>query len=180
MNPSPDHVDSWRRLSSYLHAHWRAVVTRGSFDLSQAFGVTAAVAARHSLNVHLHFVAVLAEKLRTAGIRVDLASFLNAMHVSSPHPEITLLVADADVRGGGLRSYTPEVSVLRAGEEVQSALWMHLEHPVAVKICWLKQGAPVSEPEGFPWHPARQRKIVKLSPYEGDTRPLVARRDLRI
>jgi hypothetical protein len=51
---------------------------------------------------------------------------------------------------------------------------------VAVKICYLKGGAPVREPAGFPWHPTRQRKIVKLSPYKGDIEPQVARRDLRI
>jgi hypothetical protein len=55
-----------------------------------------------------------------------------------------------------------------------------LLNPLAIKVCYLKSGAPVREPEGYPWHPTRQRKIVKLSPYKGDTRPLVARRDLRI
>jgi hypothetical protein len=55
-----------------------------------------------------------------------------------------------------------------------------LVHPVGIKICYLKAGAPVREPPGFPWHPTRQRKLVKLSPYKGDTEPLVARRDLTI
>jgi len=63
---------------------------------------------------------------------------------------------------------------------VYSAVWTHLVHPVAVKVCYLKHGAPVLAPPGAPWHPLRQRKIVKLSPYKGDAEPQVARRDLRI
>lgn len=70
--------------------------------------------------------------------------------------------------------------MLRHGEEVYSALWMYLVYPVAIKLCYLKEGAPVRAPDGFPWHPARQRKLIKISPYKGDTQPLVPRRDLRI
>ena len=72
------------------------------------------------------------------------------------------------------------VSVLRQGEEVWSAMWVHWEHPIAAKACYVKNGAPVRPPQGFPWHPLRQRKIVKLSPFKGDARQLVARRDLRV
>jgi hypothetical protein len=90
--------EAWRRLSSYLHANWRDITARGSFDLSKVFG---AETAKQAIRVQLYFVN-------------------------------------------------------------------------------LKAGAPVREPPGFPWHPMRQRKLVKLSPYKGDTEPLVARRDLRI
>jgi hypothetical protein len=119
-----------------LHANWRDITARGSFDLSKVFG---AETAKQAVRVQLYFVKAFGCKLLEDGIRVDLGSF-------SEH----------------------------------SAVWMNLVHPVGIKICYLKAGAPVREPPGFPWHPTRQRKLVKLSPYKGDTEPLVARRDLRI
>jgi hypothetical protein len=132
------------------------------------------------VKVHLHFVMRLGYQLRSAGIDVDLSSFSSALLAGTAHPEITLLVASTQVPTGRFVSHTSDVSVLRAGNEVQSALWTHLVHPIAIKVCYLKTGAPVRAPEGHPWHPLRQRKIVKLSPYKGDTQPLIARRDLRI
>jgi hypothetical protein len=77
------------------------------------------------------------------------------------HPEVTLLVTSSLVPAGQLLSYESDVSVLRNGDEVYSAVWMNLVHPVGIKICYLKAGAPVREPPGFPWHPTRQRKLVK-------------------
>jgi hypothetical protein len=170
--------ESWRLLSRYLRDNWRDITTRGSFDLSKAFAVATVGAA---VNVQLFFVKVLGSKLAADRIAVDLAPFASALLTAKPHPDVSLLVADAGVPQGKLYSYDSDVSVLRADEEVQSALWMYLLRPVAIKICYLKAGAPVRVPtDSHPWHPTRQRKIVKLSPYKGDTQPLVARRDLRI
>jgi hypothetical protein len=169
--------DVWRRLSQYLHADWRDIVARGSFDLAKVFGTDAAA---QSLNVHLYFVKLLGCKLHAEKIRVDLSSLSAALLARVPHPEIAVLVASCNVAPGQFMSYESDVSVLRKGEEVYSALWMYLVYPVAIKIFYLKEGAPVRAPDGFPWHPTRQRKIVKISPYKGDTQPLVARRDLRI
>ena len=94
---------------------------------------------------------------------------------------MSLLLADGTAARGKLALYTTDVSVLCAGAEVQSALWMHLSHPLAVKVCYLKSGAPVKAPaDSHPWHPTKQRKLVKLSPLKGDAQATVARRDLRI
>ncbi len=169
--------EAWGKLSSYLHAHWREITARGSFDLSKVFGADTGA---QSVRVQLHFVKLLGRKLLADGIRVDLASFAKSLTAGTAHPEVTLLVTSSLVPAGRMLSHESEVSVLRNGEEVLSAVWMHLLHPVGVKICYVKAGAPVREPPGYPWHPTRQKKIVKLSPYKGDTTPLVARRDLRI
>ncbi len=169
--------EAWQRLANYLRGKWREITTRGSFDLSKVFGADTAAKA---VQVQLYFVKLLGSKLAADGIRVDLATFSRALRTGTPHPEVTLLVASSLVPVGQLRSYDSSVSVLRNGDEVYSAVWMDLVHPIGIKICYLKAGAPVREPPGYPWHPTRQRKIVKLSPYKGDTEPLVARRDLRI
>ena len=168
---------SWQRLCAYLHERWHEITARGSFDLSKPYP---GEVASQSLYVHLYFVKVLGRRLLEEGIDVNLDSFVTSLRDGTAHPEVTLLVADSRVPAGRLQSYHSDVSVLRSGEEVLSALWMHWVPPVAIKICHVKTGAPVREPPGFPWHPNRQRKIVKLSPYKGDTQPTVARRDLRI
>jgi hypothetical protein len=174
---SPAYEHAWRQLSGYLLRQWDAVIARGSFDLSRVF---AGDAAAQAVNVHLYFVQLLAEKLKADRIRVDLPSFSRALRTGTAHPEVTLLIANSQPPAGQFLAYDPTVSVLRSGDEVYSCVWTYLLHPLAIKVCYLKSGAPVREPEGYPWHPTRQRKIVKLSPYKGDTRPLVARRDLRI
>lgn len=168
---------AWQELSRYLRAHWQETIARGSFDLSKAFPRDAP---GRALAVHLGFVRRLATRLRAGRIAVDLTGFAMALRGRVAHPEVVLLVADAGGSAGRLVLHDADVSVLRSGEEVQSALWVHVAHPIAIKVCWVKAGAPIREPDGFPWHPARQRKIVKISPYKGDTQPLVARRDLRI
>ncbi len=169
--------DAWRRLSRHLRDHWGAIIDRGSFDLSKPFAREAGASA---VKVQLHFVNLLGGRLLADKVPMDLASFSEAVAGGTPHPDVTLLIADGTVPHGRLRAYGSDVSLLRDGEQVLSALWLHLEHPVAVKICYIKGGAAVREPEGFPWHPTRQRKIVKISPYKGDAQPLVPRRDLRI
>jgi hypothetical protein len=169
--------DAWRRLSTYLQANWKDLVGRGQFDLTKIFGPETAIQA---VNVQLFFVMQLGCKLNAARIAVDLTSLSAALTSRIAHPDITLLVANCSAASGRFVSYDSEVSLLRDGETVLSALWTYLAYPVAIKVCYVKAGAPVREPEGFPWHPTRQRKIVKLSPYRGDTQPLVARRDLRI
>jgi hypothetical protein len=169
--------EAWRKLSGYLHANWREITARGSFDLSKVFG---AEAAQHAVRVQLYFVKVLGCKLLEEGIRVELGPFSTALMAGTAHPEVTLLVTSSLVPAGRMLSHESDISVLRNGDEVYSAVWMNLIHPVGIKICYLKAGAPVREPPGFPWHPTRQKKIVKLSPYKGDTVPVIARRDLRI
>lgn len=168
---------AWQRLAAYLRAHWGDITARGSFDLSRLPGASTA---DHALEIHLFFVHRLADRLLAERIAVDLTRFADSLRTRVPHPEVVLLLANAQARAGALLLHAADVSVLRSADEVQSALWTHLAHPVAVKVCYLKSGAPVRAPDGFPWHPTRQRKIVKISPYKGDAQPLVARRDLRI
>jgi hypothetical protein len=169
--------EAWQKLWRYLQGNWRDITARGSFDLSKIFG---AESAQQVVRVQLYFVQVLGCKLLADGIRVDLGSFSTALRTGTAHPEVTLLVTSSLVPAGGLLSYESAVSVLRQGDEVLSAVWMNLVHPIGIKICYVKTGAAVRQPPGFPWHPTRQKKIVKLSPFKGDTEPLVARRDLRI
>ena len=168
---------SWNLLARYLRADWKEIVRRGSFDLARAFGAQASAGATHT---HLHFVKLLGSKLFADRINVDLSSFSAALTQGRPHDEVTLLVAHCATDSRKLLLYDAEVSVLKRDDQVYSAVWTSLSFPVAVKICYLMSTAPVMEPEGFPWHPTRQRKVVKLSPYAGDTRPLHARRDLRL
>jgi hypothetical protein len=168
---------AWHALYRYLADHWKDIVQRGSFDLSQAFGPNASATALHA---HLFFVKLLGAKLVADHVNVDVSSFADALRQGLPHPEITLLIADCTTQRGQLRYYQSDVSVLGRDEAVYSAVWMTLAYPVAVKVCYLQRAAPVLEPEGHPWHPTRQRKIVKLSPYKGDTRSVHARRDLRL
>ncbi len=46
----------------------------------------------------------------------------------TPHPQVTLLVASSLVPAGRMLSYESDVSVLRNGDEVHSAVWMNLVH----------------------------------------------------
>jgi hypothetical protein len=163
---------AWDKLSAYLHKNWKAIVTRQQFD-AQSAGINAVA-------VQLHFVKALGSQLRAEQIAVDSGSLASALLAGKAHAEITLLLADTTAAPGQLVFHTRTPQVLRHGDDVLSAMWTCLVHPVAVKVCYIKTGAPVRAPEGHPWHPERQRKIVKLSPYEGDVQPLIARRDLRI
>lgn len=168
---------AWRELSVYLAAHWNEITRRGNVDLTKAFK---RYTAEQAVDVHLYFVKLLGCELVSQNVAIDVKSFSAALIDRTPHPEVTVLMASCAAQPGKLMSYSSEVSLLKSGSEVQSALWAYLVSPMAFKICYLKADVPVREPDGFPWHPARQRKIVKLSPYKGDTQPLVARRDLRI
>ena len=55
-----------------------------------------------------------------------LGSFSKALMVGTAHPEVTLLVTSSLVPTGQLLSYEADVSVLRNGDEVYSAVWMNL------------------------------------------------------
>ncbi|MGA2777323.1 MAG: hypothetical protein ABSF94_07175 [Steroidobacteraceae bacterium] len=104
-----------------------------------------------------------------------------ALLAGREHPDISLFVTDARMPGVSMHLINSEVRVLcnQAGE-VHSALWTYLEHPIAIKINYLKPGAPLQPPPGTPWHPTRQRKIVMLSPYAGDAGPTAGPQGLRI
>jgi hypothetical protein len=58
--------------------------------------------------------------------------------------------------------------------------WTELRHPVAVKVSYLKPGASLRPAPGEPWHPGRQRKLVRLSPYVGEATALAGIQGLRL
>jgi len=60
---------------------------------------------------------------------------------------------------------------------MEGAAWLYLIHPIAIKVGYIKSGAPLFHP-GHPWRPGRPGKIVKLSPFYGTTEPLAGRRAL--
>jgi len=144
---------------------WPHIVKLGRFDLSKAFPADARTGA---LYVHLYFVAALGARLSADAVRIDLDPFIRALIERRPHADVSLLVADARVPRGSLRLYDSDLHLLRnQDDEVHSALWCHLAHPLTIKVNYLKPGAPLCPPPGNPWHPVRQRKWVSLSPYDG-------------
>ena len=160
---------AWERLSAHLLANWMTIVKRGRFDLSKPFpGGTRAAA----LNVHLFFVKLLGCKLHADAVPIDLATFSNALLTGTAHPEVTITIARSAFGGNdGVLMYDSEVHTMKnqAGD-LDGALWLYLVHPVAVKVGYIKAGAPLHV-VGHSWHPSRPGKIVKLSPYSGATEP---------
>jgi hypothetical protein len=130
--------EAWRKLSSYLHANWREITARGSFDLSKVFGAEAT--ARQAVRVQLYFVKALGSKLLEDGIHVDLEAFSKALMTGTAHPEVTLLVTSSLVPAGKMLSYESDVSVLRSGDEIYSAVWMNLVHPVGSQNLLFESG----------------------------------------
>ena len=68
--------------------------------------------------------------------------------------------------------YDSDVDTLtdKKSQELHSALWMYNVCPVAIKVAYIKQGAPLHAPR-YPWYPDRPSKIVKLGPYHGSIEP---------
>jgi hypothetical protein len=95
------------------------------------------------------------------------------------HPEVSIFVADGNIAPGQILAYDSEVHTLtnEAGR-IDSALWVYLVDPIAIKVNYLRTGTPLSPPPGSAWHPTRQRKIVRLSPYQGDSEPIVGQAKL--
>jgi hypothetical protein len=169
---------AWQTLAEYLLAHWESTAKLGRFDLSKAFPGNARGGA---LFVHLHFLKLLACRLRAVDAPLDLASFAAALQKGRAHPDVTLLVADARVAPRTLLLHDAEVRLLcNQDGAVQSARWTELRHPIAIKVSYLKPGAPLRPAPGEPWHPERQRKLVRLSPYVGEATPLAGIQGLRI
>jgi hypothetical protein len=164
---------AWGALSKYLQSNWSSIIRAGRFDLSKPFPTNRGAAA---INVHLYFVKVFGCKLFADNIPIDLSDFSRSLIEARPHPQISLFVADGRIATGQLLAYDSEVHCLRnEHDKIDSALWVYLVHPVAIKVNYLNAAAPLSHPEGYPWHPTRQRKIVRLSPYMGDSEPIAGR-----
>ena len=140
------------------------------FDLSKVFAKNRGAA---DIDVHLYFVKLFGCKLRADAIPVDLSSFSRALMERRAHPEVRLFVADGHIAPGQILAYDSDVSRLSdVSGRVDSALWMYLMAPVAIKVNYLRAGSPLKLPPGTPWHPTQQRKNVYLSPYRGDSEPI--------
>jgi hypothetical protein len=169
---------AWQTLAEYLLAHWDTIRKLGRFDLTKAFPGDARAGA---LAVHLHFLTVLACRLRSSAVPLDLESFAHSLRTRRAHPDVSLLVADARAAPQTLLLHDAEVRLLRNQDgAVQSARWTELRHPIAIKVSYLKPGAPLRPAPGEPWHPDRQRRLVRLSPYLGEASPLAGIQGLRI
>lgn|GEM_PF-683218 len=167
---------AWQKLSEYLHANWATIVKRGRFDLSEPFPGGTRDAA---LQVHLYFVKLFGCKLKADSIPISLVSFSKALLTSTAHPEVSILIADKYI-GAVALSFESDVFTLRSVEtkQIHGAVWAYVIQPVAIKVSYVKAGAPVIPPRGYPWHPSRPVKRVKLSPYDSITEPKAGPRAL--
>jgi hypothetical protein len=162
----------------YLLSHWEMIRKLGRFDLSKPFPGDARTGA---LLVHLHFVKLLACKLHTNDVPLPLESFAVALQTRRAHADVTLRIADVRVAPGRLLLHDAEVRLLcNQDGAVQSARWTELRQPIAIKVNYLQHGAPLLPPPGEAWHPDRQRKVVRLSPYVGEATALAGIQGLRI
>jgi hypothetical protein len=159
---------AWQRLLTYLLATWPAITRRGRFDLSKAFpGGTRAAA----LAVHLFFVKLFGCKIQDEGHAVDLATFSRSLLQGVAHPEVSITFANSRVTDHRILMYESELHSMSAQiGDLHGALWLYLVHPIAVKVGYIKAGAPLHL-VGNPWHPSRPGKLIKLSPYKGATEP---------
>src|ERR1700720_625136 len=53
-----------------------------------------------------------------------------------------------------------------------SAMCAYLVDPVDIKVSYVRAGSPLQLPARVPWHSDAQRKIVRLSPYQGRAHPI--------
>lgn len=160
---------AWETLSKYLHSNWPGIVRRGRFDLSKPFPGGTRKAALH---VHLFFLKLFGCKIADEQPTIDLSAFSSTLLSETPHPEIVLQIANCDSNSRLAIAYETDLYTMRdrSSGELNGLTWAYLIHPVAVKINWIKAGAPLHTP-GWEWHPSAPGKIVKLGPYMGTTEP---------
>lgn len=160
---------AWERLSEYLFTNWQMIAKRGSFDLSKPFPGGTRVAA---LNVHLFFVKLFGCKLHAESKVVDMAPFSKALLTGTAHDDVSITIAHSLVDDRRVLMYDSEVYTMteKGSGEMHGAVWLYLVYHVAVKIHYIKAGTRLHA-VGYPWHPSRPRKVVKLSPYTGATEP---------
>ncbi len=169
---------AWQALAAYLQTQWEAIAKLGRFDLTKPFPTDARKGAVH---VHLHFLKLLACKLRANAVPLALDAFAVALQSGRAHADVSLRVADARAEPRTLLLHDAELRLLcNQDGAVQSARWTELHHPIAIKVSYLQPGAPLRPAPGEPWHPDRQRKLVRLSPYVGETTAVAGIQGLRI
>jgi hypothetical protein len=169
---------AWAALAEYLQAHWETIVKLGRFDLTKPFPADARAGA---VFVHLHFLKCLACKLHANGVPLALDAFATALQTRRAHADVSLRVADARALPRTLLLHDAEVRLLcNQDGAVQSARWSELLYPIAIKVSYLRPGAALQPAPGEPWHPERQRKLVRLSPYVGEATAIAGIKGLRI
>lgn len=158
---------AWETLSEYLHSNWPSIVRRGRFTLSKAFPGRSANAA---LKVHLYFLKLFGCKIYEDKMPIELSSFSKALLTEEAHPEIVLQIADCNGDRETAVAYETEIYTMRdrLTGELHGATWAYLIFPVAVKVSWIKAGAPLYTP-GWAWRPSAHIKVVRLAPYMGAT-----------
>lgn len=140
----------------------------GKLALSKPFPGATRLAA---LNVHLFFLKLFGCKLHADAAPINLKPIATALLTGTAHPEVSITIAHSRIGGARLLMYDSQVHTMKnqAGE-LHGAVWLYLVKSVAVKVGYVRAGAPLSL-VGHPWHPSRPGKTVKRSPYFGGTEP---------
>lgn len=149
-----------------MRDHFPVIRRNGRFDLSNVFPGSSRASA---LNVHLYFVKLFGCKVIDDRAPSDVASLSAALMFGAPHPEISLQISaapDANIVMAESNVY----KMWNERRELHGAHWMYVAPPVAVKVCYIKAGAPLFC-AGSQWHPSKGGKTIKLSPYTSEIQP---------
>jgi hypothetical protein len=156
---------AWERLSEYIRANWREIRRRRSLDLTVPFPGALESGA---LNVHLFFLKLFGCKAVQDREPIDISTLATCLMDNKAHPEISLYVANSASRTRGILAFESDVYKMwhQAPRRLDGALWSYVVPPIAVKVCYIRTGAPLFS-RGHPWHPSQRRQFVRLSPYQG-------------
>jgi hypothetical protein len=93
-------------------------------------------------------------KVIESALPIDLTRLSSALLSGTAHPEIVLQIADCNVSRGSFVAYETEIHTMRekATGELHGATWTYMIHPVAVKVSYIKAGAPLHT-TGWEWGP---------------------------
>jgi hypothetical protein len=103
---------------------------------------------------------------------IDVSYLATCIMTRQSHPEISLYMANGS-RVRGVFAFESDVYKMwhREPHRLDGALWGYVVRPIAVKVCYIRTGTPLFSP-GYPWHPSRPRRFVRLSPYWGTVEPI--------
>lgn len=160
--------EAWALLSQSLTSNWQTIRASGRFNLKRPFPKDTQAFA---VDVHLFFLKHFGLKILEENVQLDLTSFADALCNRTPHPEITLYVAEAPRNvlawNTTVFTWTGEKS-----KRVAGATWWYIIAPIAIKVVYILSGAPLMQAAGNPWHPTTRRRIIYLSPLAGIAEPV--------
>lgn len=161
---------AWQRLSEYARLDWRAIRRRGSLDMKTCFG---SAFAESALDVHLYFLKLFGCKVVQDGEPLDVARFVECILDRAPHPDVSLYIANSASRAPGVIAFESDVYKVwhQPENRLDGALWGYSIPPIAVKVCYIRDGVPLYC-RGRPWHPSRRKRFVRFSPYYGAVEPI--------